>query len=224
MPLALASVLLAASAAAIDIDATDRTALDDAPLIAPLGTRLPKVTVAWIDPEGSLTDAGDAAMVEEVEAVFGSIGIETEVVSAAPGQPIAAGDGMVVPVVARRRQPSSVRPDRVMGLVLRDHVAPSPAWIFMDNVRATLGGGATAGELGRAVGRVVAHEVIHALAPSHPHASGGLMAPTLGRLGLLGRRRPPDPGCVRAVLAGILALSTTRPAPAATGLARNLLR
>jgi len=226
MPLALASVLLAASAAAIDIDATDRTALDDAPLVAPFGARSPQVIVAWIDSEASLSETGAAAMVEEVDAVFRSIGIRAEVLRAAPGEPIDAVDGIVVPVVARQRQPRSLRSDHVMGLVLRDHVAPSPAWVFVDNVRATLGGGTTARQLGLAVGRVVAHEVIHALAPGHPHASRGLMAPALDRLGLLGRRRPPDPECVRAVLAGLVALSAVRPAasPEPAGLARNLLR
>lgn len=224
MPLALASVLLAASAAAIDLDATDRTALDRGRLIAPLKTpSLPAVTVAWIDPEGTLTDEGAVAMTEEVDALFRAIGIGAEVVRAQPGDPIEAA-GVVVPVVARQRQPPSVHPAWVMGLVLRDHAAPSPAWVFVDNVRATLGRGATtASDLGTAVGRVVAHEVIHALAPGHPHASGGLMASTLDRAGLLGRRRPPEAKCVRAVLAGLVALSAARPAPRPAGLV-GLLR
>jgi hypothetical protein len=225
MPLALASVLLAASAAAVDIDATDRTALDDARLTAPLEARLtPRVIVGWVDSETSLSDAASAAMVQEVDAVFRGIGIGIEVVFTAPGAPLETGDTVVVPVVARQRQPPSLRPDRVMGLVLRDHAAPSPAWVFVDNVRAALGRGTTARDLGTAVGRVVAHEVIHALAPGHPHASGGLMAPTLDRWALLGRRRPPEPRCVRAVLAGLSSLSAARPAPEPAGLVRNLLR
>jgi hypothetical protein len=214
MPLALASVLLATAAAAIGIDAKDPTTLDDTRLVAPQKVPpLPTVTVAWVDPERTLSGKSSDAMVEEVDAVFRAIGIGTEVVRTAPGESIEAVGAIVVPVVALQRQPRGLRPDRVMGLVLRHHAAPSPAWVFVDNVRATLGRGTTANDLGTAVGRVVAHEVIHALAPGHPHASRGLMAPTLDRGSLLGRRHPLELGCLRAVLAGLFALSAARPAP-----------
>ena len=43
--------------------------------------------------------------------------------------------------------------------------------------------------MGTAVGRVVAHEVIHALAPYQAHAADGLMRSSLGRSALLGPRR-----------------------------------
>ncbi|HVR70479.1 MAG TPA: hypothetical protein VMT87_06495, partial [Vicinamibacteria bacterium] len=40
-------------------------------------------------------------------------------------------------------------------------------------------------EFGMALGRVVAHELVHALAPQRPHVKGGLMAERMGRALLL---------------------------------------
>jgi hypothetical protein len=219
-----AFALLAASAGVTD--ATDRATFDDAPRIAHPAepTKPPTVTVAWVDAQSALSDEATDAMAEEVEAQFREIGIWARTIRVTAGAPIEADGNAVVPVVARRRQPPALGQDRVMGLVLRDHAAPSPVWVFMDNVRATLGRPRRANELGQAVGRVVVHEVIHALAPSHPHAAGGLMAPSLDRSGLLGPRLRPERECTRAVLAGIAVLAEAAPAPGRVGLVRSLLR
>ena len=79
-------------------------------------------------------------------------------------------------------------------------VQPGPdsqraAWILVPQVRASLGLPAerVAGEgpiLGRALARVMAHELIHLLAPELPHAPAGLMKATLSRDFL---RRPATP-------------------------------
>jgi len=207
MNLAFAFALLADSAAIID--ATDGAHR----IVQPRKTtKPPTVTVAWVDARSSLSDEATGSMTEEMEAVFRGIGIEARAIRVMPGAPIEERGRIVVPVIALWRQPSALGQNRVMGLVLRDHAAPSPAWVFMDSVRATLGRPTRESELGRAVGRVVAHEVIHALAPGHPHAAGGLMASTLDRWGLLGPQQRPELACTLAVLAGIATLTEARSA------------
>jgi hypothetical protein len=98
--------------------------------------------------------------------------------------------------------------------VLRHHDAPSPVWVFVDNIRRVLGVFSATRALSKAeeqsfdtaLGRVVAHEVIHSLAPLHPHSAAGLMAPTLSRAGLIGPRQPLEASCVSSVLRGLAAV------------------
>ncbi len=60
---------------------------------------------------------------------------------------------------------------------------------------------------GRALGRVLAHEIVHALAPHLPHASAGLMAPTLRSAQLLSPRIHLDDASAEALRRGVLRLS-----------------
>ena len=53
--------------------------------------------------------------------------------------------------------------------------------------------------------RVVAHEVIHAIAPDEPHARNGLMRHAMNRTFLLSDKAPLDGRCARAFLAGLAA-------------------
>ncbi len=214
MHLALLCALLAAPPPPL-VDATH--AMDGAapPVVASLlrPAASPALTVAFVDSEGLLSDEGINLMKAEVRFVFHELGVEARVVRPVPGLPIDEDEGVVVPVIARRRQPRGLSRDRIMGLVLRDHALPSPVWVFVDNVGSTLGrrGAAPDGrELGVAVGRVVAHEVIHALAPGHPHSRTGLMAGMLGRAALLGPRPLPEPSCARWVAQGLAILGARR--------------
>ena len=52
-------------------------------------------------------------------------------------------------------------------------------------------------QVGRALGRVIAHEIVHAVAPGHPHAHEGLMNPSLSQAALLQSSLPFDPSCAR---------------------------
>jgi hypothetical protein len=225
MHLALACALLTAPPPLVDATTTgmDVALPAVAPPMRPAASMA--VTVAFVDAERVLSDESVALMTEEVRAVFRELHIDARVLRAAPGKPIEETEGVVVPVIARRRQPPGLSRDRIMGLVLRDHEAPSPAWVFVDNVRSTLRtrrGWATDGrDLGVAVGRVAAHEVIHALAPEHPHARTGLMAGMLDRAALLGPRPPTEPSCARSLAQGIAILDAPRP-PAGAPLGRVL--
>jgi hypothetical protein len=85
-------------------------------------------------------------------------------------------------------------------------------WVHVPNVRAAAGlrpGGtvaavdpASARALGIALGRVVAHELVHALAPSVPHGTG-LMSAKLTRRQLTAATLPVDPEVGLAVQAAM---------------------
>src|SRR5260370_17751275 len=87
-------------------------------------------------------------------------------------------------------------------------------WVFLRSVRWTLGhdpGGrrsasdAEPRELALALARVVAHEVVHSIAPYEPHSHRGLMSHSLNRSFLLGTRAPIDPQCAPASLVRLAA-------------------
>lgn len=81
-------------------------------------------------------------------------------------------------------------------------------WVYMPNVLSTLGLDPEAVVtsfdaqrlLGLALGRVLAHELVHAIAPEVEHASAGLMRPGLDAFQLV-RTRPALKGPGSAVLA-----------------------
>ena len=118
---------------------------------------------------------------------------------------ILAGYGVCADV--SRGSPRSVRADGEIGVILlptmggsgvgrhvlgatRNRGARNPTvWVYFDEVAATLGLAGPAaswsaserGALGRALGRVAAHEIVHALLPGRPHDRGGLMSARFGR-------------------------------------------
>jgi hypothetical protein len=104
-----------------------------------------------------------------------------------------------------------------MGLVIRDQRPTRAVWVFLSSVRWTLGDPAPERplnarqerEVALALARVVAHEVVHAIAPDEPHSRGGLMNHSLNRAFLLGPRSPLTGPCARAFLDQLQA----RPAP-----------
>jgi len=77
--------------------------------------------------------------------------------------------------------------------------------VFLSNIRWTLGQDPRmprvtpqqASELGVALSRVVAHEVIHAIAPDEPHAASGLMHHSMDRSFLVRGRARIDEDCAR---------------------------
>ncbi len=87
-------------------------------------------------------------------------------------------------------------------------------WVFLSNVRRTLGLGARGKgnaavsewqEVGVALGRVVAHELIHSIVPEQPHAPDGLMHQSLGRAFLRAKQVRVDGRCARAFRSRLVA-------------------
>jgi hypothetical protein len=211
--LVLAALLLAAPVAGADgIDTTGDLALRTPPT----------VRLVWWDPELVLSEDFDQ-LESEVQAVFRPIGIE--IVSRRADGPSMTGELNVV-FLAGDRAPGHER-QRAMGRVKRDRY--SALWIFTGTVRETLGlarpGGrakkpAELRDYPRALGRVVAHEIVHTLVPEEPHATSGLMQPSLGRDFLTASRAPIDRRFASALARRLLAESTAEPARLAADVAR----
>ncbi len=151
--------------------------------------RDPGVRIVWFDPLNALPD-GFEAIGASVRDVFASVGVEVEWTR---GNADSVVDGRDVQVILLDDARTAARGGDTMGLVEPD--APTRvAWILLPKVKRGLGLDPTprramppgdARALVSALGRVVAHEVIHAVAPGVPHARRGLMAPTLGRAALV---------------------------------------
>jgi len=178
------------------------------------GASLPAVTLRLVDVDGCLSSSEADVMSDGVTSLFRTLGLHVDWTRDDPGVAFDKGDEVEVPVIVLRRQPPHHAPDNVLGLV--DHVKtpPSPIWVFVDNIRRTLGHGTTTTptetegrELAVAVGHVVAHELVHALSPRHPHATSGLMGPSLNRQSLLAERATLDKGWVRSLHEGLAAIA-----------------
>lgn len=212
MRIALALVALAAAAA---------QAVADGP--APIsGSR---VTLRWVDVYGDVGTREFDAMSEDVIGLFREIGLDVAWTRSDPGEGFEPKGPTEIPVIALRSPPAHLGRDHILGLVVRERVSPSPIWIFTDDIRWALGHDKDTptdgerGEIARAVGRVIAHEVSHSLAPRHAHAISGLMSPRLGRGRLLAPRATLDPEWVRSVRSGFAALAARGDADLGVGSA-----
>jgi hypothetical protein len=188
-------------------------ALSAAALVAPRTTPAPQVV--WIDLAGVPAAAQEAAR-HEAAAVLEDVGLT-------PRWRVGAAQDLLgphdLPVVLLRHDHSARKGhQRVLGACTPRSGSPR-AWVYLENLAWAMGVPAYDGpmtlqqsaRLGRAIGRIVAHEVIHAVAPALGHASSGVMSPRFSRNDLLSLHLPVDGATrrgVRAVLAAARASST----------------
>jgi hypothetical protein len=171
------------------------------------------VTLRFVDVDQCLSSQEFALMADEVTALFRTLGLEVAWNRDDPGIGFDAREGVEVPVVLLRRPPPHQSPGNTLGLVAHVETPPSPIWVFTGNISWALGhtGSAPSDREGRelavAIGHVVTHELVHALSPRHPHATSGLMGPTLNRQSLLAERATLDKGWIRSLHEGLAALA-----------------
>jgi len=107
---------------------------------------------------------------DEVRRIFRGMDIEVDWSISRGATSVSPGD---LSIVALLRDPG--RPE-IMGATHRGSLT---AWVYCSSTALALGVDAkkplSALPLGRALGRVVAHEVVHMLAPAEPHRFEGLM-------------------------------------------------
>jgi hypothetical protein len=169
------------------------------------------VQLVWCDPARILPERFDE-MAREVSAIFRPLGVDVTW-RRANDRP-ASGDELNVillpadPAVNLHRRATLGRVERT------EHTA---LWIFAGRVRQTIG--LTRAPImratledqrdyPRALGRVVAHELVHAIAPLEPHADRGLMQASLNRAVLTGPRLTIDGRCARAFIREFQSRST----------------
>ena len=153
--------------------------------------------IVWIDLAGTPAAAERAAQ-EEATRLLRQVGLEVRWRHGAPADVLEGGELAVI-LVPRDR---AARPGTFVLGACNARSATPRAWIFLDSLQWALGlrsldAPADSNELGVALGRIVAHEVLHAVAPAMEHAHAGLMSARLDRTALLGPHLAIDPGTRR---------------------------
>lgn len=172
---------------------------------APAAEERPVLRVLWIDVQGVAPYAFPLA-VREAAGILDEVGINT---SWTLGTPATETSGYAVSVVLLWEPQRGARlAPHTMGCTLRAG-GSNVTWIYLSTVRWALGLQAPGGsareqeEIGRALGRVVAHEIVHVLAPGLPHGNAGLMTAHLSRARLVRGRAslsPRDADALHAAL------------------------
>ena len=151
-------------------------------------TYRPRLRLLWTDLAGAASFVFPFAS-REAAAILGEAGIAVEWTVAAP-MSVTAPDELRVLVLEETSGAMMTR--ATMGCTRR---GSRTAWVYLSNVLWALGlrdGGGRGllgrerDDVGRALGRVVAHEIVHILAPDLRHSHHGLMADRLSRTLLVG--------------------------------------
>jgi len=149
-----------------------------------------RLRLMWVDVLGSAPYAFRLAS-REASAILAEAGVESEwtVGSAAA---VSTDDELKVVLMEGITRGARL-PEHVMGGTRRGAQSRT-TWVYLSNVLWALGlqdrsaRTFTPGEeveIARALGRVAAHEIVHALAPDVPHSRNGLMASRIGRAQLV---------------------------------------
>ena len=174
-------------------------------------TERSELLLLWYDAE-DLLPSGFEAMAKAFERLFRPIGAQVTIERASGVENADQGDA--VRVIAVSRVPASWG----LGLDVLA-VAPNPSvrqksvYVILPRVRHELRHLAETApnvdllrqrtEMTRALSRLIAHEVVHAVAPAHPHAASGLMRARQPRSFLLRQKMKMDPACVAAFEVGL---------------------
>jgi hypothetical protein len=180
------------------------------PASVPVTALPPALSLVWIDSACQATGSERSAR-EEALRLLGELGVAATWRTARPWDPVRTGELRVI-LLDRGAVDAAGLP--VLGATPDHFEGDRFFWVHAPSVRGALGldprrplGPAELRDrqlLGVAIGRVIAHETVHALAPDVPHGVG-LMAPRLRRNDLVAKRLPVQPElglAFRAALAG----------------------
>lgn len=154
------------------------------------GTPAPRLRLVWIDVLDSAPFAFRSAA-RETSAILADAGVETAW-TLGDASTVTSSDELKIVLMAGTTNGAHL-PEHVMGGTRRGAQSHT-TWVYLSNVLWALGlkekgvHRLTVQEeeqVARALGRVVAHEIVHAVAPDLPHSAHGLMAGKLGRAYLL---------------------------------------
>lgn len=222
------ALLFAGTASAVGADpreVTTKAAGADVPRatasaeVRDLPARLPQLSLVVYDVHG-LLDSDFADLVGETSAIFEEMGVDIGWRRGGLGTVHGAGPLREIPVILLKEPPGKLRAQRdVLGLIPKNQ--PAAIWVFVENVKRTIavvtrGPGPADSRLAVAVGRVVAHELVHSLAPELGHTKRGLMRHALDREALVGRVRPSHAECAGAVRAALKLAPSATPQAAAS--------
>jgi hypothetical protein len=146
----------------------------------------PRLRLVWIDVLGLAPYAFQNAA-RETSAILADAGVAAAW-TLGDASTVTTGDELKVVLMAGVANGARL-PEHVMGGT-RSGAQSHTTWIYLSNVIWALGlhdngprrlSLQEEAQVARALGRVVAHEIVHAVAPDLRHRDGGLMAEKLGR-------------------------------------------
>jgi hypothetical protein len=182
------------------------------PAPGPLVARL-----VWLDPVRTAVGVQAVAR-DEVRSLLRKMGVSATWRTGEAGETARPGEVRVI-LLGRAAANASGAP--ILGATPPRFDGPPFVWIHVPNVRAVIGlrpdgppaplDRASVRALGLALGRVVAHELVHVLSPSTPHGKG-LMSEKLTRCQLTAARLEVEPAVAVAVRACLRGEPTALPA------------
>lgn len=168
----------------------------------------PALRLVWFDPD-NLASGGEIKARAEASDLLARMGAPVSWRRGAAGEAMTADETWVIVL---GEAPPSASGAVVLGATRRMAGVSTPVWVRLPNVRAAAGFSPHGPLLGLhpidlhlfciALGRVIAHEVVHVLAPSLPHGRG-LMSGNLTRRQLTAPSIPVDPEVTVALRAAL---------------------
>jgi hypothetical protein len=144
-----------------------------------------KIDAVWIDMAGCASDRRDVGIA--VDGTLRPLRLAVRWRDASPSEVTAPEELRVVVMAPSAR----TRQSRILGACIPRSLSPT-IWVEYENVLRILGlipeprSKNDRSRLALALGRVIAHEVVHVLAPEYGHDESGLLAPWLDEEGLAG--------------------------------------
>ena len=181
----------------------------------------PRLRLVWIDVLDSAPYAFQSAA-RETSAILADAGVQAAWTLGSAAT-VTSEDELKIVLLPETTNGARL-PAHVMGGTRRGRQSHT-TWVYLSNVLWALGlqgkGGLALSvqeqaQVARALGRVVAHEIVHAVAPEVPHSAHGLMAGKLGRAYLLqasAALAPAEQAAFRAGLRGFASAIEAAPAP-----------
>jgi hypothetical protein len=152
----------------------------------------PTLTLVWHDSEHVFPAIGLPRLADEMEALFRENGLSVTFHAASENEDLRRiPEPRVNAIVMPGDDGRFGLPPNTMAAALGEKGEKYSIFVFYPGVRRTLGhhdsqtSPRRVAELSRALARVVAHEVVHVLAPERGHADSGLMSGKLTREALL---------------------------------------
>jgi hypothetical protein len=175
------------------------------------------LTVVWHDSVPVFPRAGLPALGREIENLFEEQEISVRFHVAAENENLQPIPEPRVNVIVLPQRDLRFGPENAMAVVLGTRGSKYGIFLFYSEVRRTLGhdhretSPRHLAELSRALARVIAHEVVHVLAPDGGHAESGLMSGKLTRKALLAERIALDPSSLERALETVQAWREPEP-------------
>jgi hypothetical protein len=191
VPVVAVAAVATEKAGAMDLERVLAPQRLDGPLPEPAAVEpaveRPSLRLVWMDPAGAAVGV-DARARDEAEALLGRLGVRVSWRRGVPAEPVEPGEVVVV-LLDRATADADGKP--VLGATPVRFDGARFVWVHVPGVRVIVGLDPRRSEpaidpwssrvLALALGRVVAHELVHAVAPSVPHGTGLMSASFTGR-------------------------------------------